>query len=312
MKKNNTRQEKQSEDVVKSKKNDRRTLGRSRQDASFPAAPPTSEMPANYGELIQDIKERISKERLRVAMAANAAMVLLYWDIGRAILKRQEREGWGAKVIDRLSVDLRREFPDMKGLSPRNLKYMRTFAAAWPDQQVVQQVAAQIPWFHNCVLLDKVTSPEARLWYARMAHEEGWSRNVLVLQIERRLYERQGKAVTNFQDVLPPAVSDMAAQIFKDPYFFDFLGTADTRREREIEQALIDHIQRFLLEFCLCWPPGPSRIRQRRLLHRHALLSSETPMFCCCGAQGCTVRSVLCGPAQHVSLRRGRPPAPPR
>jgi predicted nuclease of restriction endonuclease-like (RecB) superfamily len=248
MKKKNKRQGKQSKNVLKSKQNDRRTLGRSRQDASFPAAPLTSEMPTNYGELLQDIKERISKERLRVAMTANAAMVILYWDIGHAILKRQEREGWGAKVIDRLSVDLRREFPDMKGLSQRNLKYMRAFAAAWPDQQIVQQVAAQIPWFHNCILLDKVSSPEARLWYAHKAHEEGWSRNILVLQIERRLYERQGKAVTNFQDVLPPADSDMAAQVFKDPYLFDFLGTADPRREREVEQALIDHIQRFLLE----------------------------------------------------------------
>jgi predicted nuclease of restriction endonuclease-like (RecB) superfamily len=175
-------------------------------------------------------------------------MVLLYWDIGRAILDRQEQEGWGTKVIDRLSADLRREFPDMQGLSPRNLKYMRAFAASWPDRQIVQQVAAQIPWFHNCVLLDKVKDPEARLWYARKTYEEGWSRNILLLHIERRLHERQGKAITNFPDTLPPADSDMAAQVFKDPYLFDFLGTADPRREREVEQALMDHIQRFLLE----------------------------------------------------------------
>jgi len=181
-------------------------------------------------------------------MTANAAMVLLYWDIGCAILERQQREGWGARVIDRLSADLRREFPDMQGLSPRNLKYMRAFAAAWPNREIVQQVAAQIPWFHNCVLLDKVADPEARLWYARKAREEGWSRNMLAVHIERRLHERQGKAVTNFPATLPPTDPDMAAQVFKDPYLFDFLGTAEPRREREVEQALVDHIQRFLLE----------------------------------------------------------------
>ncbi|MCI2430286.1 PDDEXK nuclease domain-containing protein [Candidatus Acetothermia bacterium] len=214
--------------------------------------PPVSvsarELPADYVSLLTELKRRIREGRLRVVMSANAAMVLLYWDIGRAILERQQKEGWGTKVIDRLSSDLRREFPDMQGLSPRNLKYMRALAVAWPDRQIVQQVAAQIPWFHNCILLDKINAPDARLWYARKAREEGWSRNVLVLQIERRLYERQGKAITNFPATLPPADSDMAAQVFKDPYLFDFLGTADPRREREIEQALVDHIQRFLLE----------------------------------------------------------------
>jgi predicted nuclease of restriction endonuclease-like (RecB) superfamily len=214
----------------------------------LPHPPSATELPADYMQLLDELKQRIRQERLRVVMAANAAMVLLYWDIGRAILDRQEQEGWGSKVIDRLSADLRREFPDMQGLSPRNLKYMRAFAAAWPDRQIVQQVAAQIPWFHNCVLMDKVKDSEARLWYARKAYEEGWSRNMLVLQIERRLHDRQGKAITNFPDTLPPADSDMAAQVFKDPYLFDFLGTADPRREREVEQVLMDHLQRFLLE----------------------------------------------------------------
>ena len=104
-------------------------------------------------------------------------MVLLYWQIGRDILTRQEQEGWGAKVIDRLAADLRRAFPDMTGLSPRNLKYMRAFAAAWPDEPIVQQAAAQIPWFHNCVLLDKVEEPERALWYIRKTIENGWSRD---------------------------------------------------------------------------------------------------------------------------------------
>ncbi len=181
-------------------------------------------------------------------MAANAAMVLLYWDIGRLILDRQQREGWGAKVIDRLSADLREAFPDMTGFSPRNLKYMRAFASAWPDAAIVQQLAAQIPWFHNCLLLDQVAEASTRLWYVKAALEHGWSRNILALQIESRARERQGGTVNNFSLTLPPADSDMAAQVFKDPYLFDFLGTADPRREREVEQELVDHIQRFLLE----------------------------------------------------------------
>lgn len=154
----------------------------------------------------------------------------------------------GARVIDRLSTDLREAFPDMRGLSPRNLKYMRAFAAAWPERVIVQQLAAQIPWFHNCVLLDRVQESADREWYIRQTIQNGWSRNILAIQIEGRLHERQGKALTNFPATLPPADSDMAAQVFKDPYLFDFLGTADPRREREVEQALVDHIQRFLLE----------------------------------------------------------------
>jgi predicted nuclease of restriction endonuclease-like (RecB) superfamily len=164
------------------------------------------------------------------------------------ILGRQNRAGWGARVIDRLAHDLREAFPDMKGVSPRNLKYMRAFAFAWPDRAIVQQLAAQIPWFHNCVLLDRVSDPAERQWYIRQTVEHGWSRSILSLQIERRAHERQGKAVTNFPATLPPTESDLAAQVFKDPYLFDFLGTADPRREREVEQALVDHIQRFLLE----------------------------------------------------------------
>ncbi|MCS6804885.1 MAG: PDDEXK nuclease domain-containing protein [Acidobacteriota bacterium] len=219
-----------------------------RAHARIPASASATDLPADYANLLFQLKERIRQERLRVVMSANAAMVLLYWDIGRTILERQQQEGWGAKVIDRLSADLRREFPDMQGLSPRNLKYMRAFAAAWTDREIVQEVLAQITWYHNIALLDKLDDPDARLWYARKAREEGWSRNVLVLQIERQLYQRQGKAITNFPATLPLADSDMAAEVFKDPYLFDFLGTADTRRERELEQALIDHIQRFLLE----------------------------------------------------------------
>jgi predicted nuclease of restriction endonuclease-like (RecB) superfamily len=226
----------------------RRVRGRAGDEASFPVAPPRSDLPGDYGEVLREIKQRIQQERLRVVLAANTAMVLLYWDIGRMILERQEQAGWGAKVIDRLSEDLRAAYPDMRGLSSRNLKYMRKFAATWPDRAIVQESLARITWYHNIALLEKLSQPEERLWYARMVVETGWSHNILELQIAGRAHERQGKALTNFPATLPPADSDMAVQVFKDPYLFDFLGTADPQREREVEQAMVDHIQRFLLE----------------------------------------------------------------
>lgn len=222
--------------------------GRQREGASFPAPPAKVRLPASYAAAVSEIKRRIGTQRLGVVLAANEALVLLYWDVGRAILERQQRSGWGARVIDRLSHDLRAAFPEMRGLSARNLKYMRAFAAAWPDRSIVQQVAAQIPWFHNVILLNKLKDARTRLWYARKAREQGWSRNVLAMQIDARLHEREGMAVTNFPATLPPGDSDLAAQVFKDPYLFDFLGTAAPRTEREIEQALVDHLQSFLLE----------------------------------------------------------------
>ena len=205
-------------------------------------------IPNGYAAVLSELKRRIANERLRVVLAANAAMVLLYWDIGNTILERQRQEGWGAKVIDRLSADLRKAFSDMQGLSPRNLKYMRAFAAAWPDKSIVQGTLAQITWYHNLALLDKLQSADERLWYAQKTVENGWSRNILAIQIEQQLYRRQGKAINNFPVTLPPEQSDMAEQIFKDPYLFDFLGTADPRREREVEASLVTHVQQFLLE----------------------------------------------------------------
>ena len=223
-------------------------MGRRIPEASFPAPPGKGALPADYSAFLGEIKERIRTERVRVVLAANEAMVLLYWDIGDAILARQQREGWGAGTIDRLSHDLRGEFPEMRGLSPRNLKYMRAFAAAWPQREIVQEVLAQITWYHNIALLEKIDDESVRLWYAAKAREAGWSRNMLVVQIESRRHERQGSAVTNFRRTLPPTDSDLATQAFKDPYLFDFLGTAKPRTERELEQGLVDHVQRFLLE----------------------------------------------------------------
>ena len=178
--------------------------------ASAPKAKQESELlPEGYAELLGQIKERIRSAQLRAASAVNHELVLLYWQLGREILTRQEQKGWGAKIIDHLATDLRRSFPEMTGLSPRNLKYMRAFGEAWPDEAIVQQAAALIPWFHNCVLLDKVKSPQERLWYIRKTIENGWSRNVLVHWIESDLFKRQGKATTNFTRSLPPPQSDL-------------------------------------------------------------------------------------------------------
>jgi predicted nuclease of restriction endonuclease-like (RecB) superfamily len=205
-------------------------------------------VPAGYAEFLQDLKARIRSAQLRAALAVNRELVLLYWRIGRDIIERQSQAGWGAKIIDQLSKDLHQEFPDMNGFSPRNLKYMRAFAQAWPDEVIVQQAAAQIPWFHNCILVDKVKSPEERLWYIQRTIQHGWSRNVLVHQIESRLYARQGKAVTNFKATLPAPQSDLAQQVLKDPYNFDFLTLAEDVREKELEAGLLEHLRKFLLE----------------------------------------------------------------
>ncbi len=201
-----------------------------------------------YIEFLDSLKDRIHAVRVKAVLAVNRELVFLYWQIGRDILARQIAEGWGAKIIDQLASDLRREFPEMKGLSPRNLKYMRAFAAAWTDKQIVQQAAAQIPWFHNCTILDKVKNREERLFYIHAVVKNGWSRNVLVAQIESDFHLREGAAQTNFERTLPPSQSDLARQILKDPYCFDFLDLVEDVQERDLERALIAHIRDFLLE----------------------------------------------------------------
>ena len=184
----------------------------------------------------------------RATLAVNSELILLYWQIGNAILARQAEQGWGAKVIERLAHDLRSAFPDMKGFSSRNLKYMRSFAKAWLDTAIVQEVLAQLPWYHQVTLLDKLKTAEHRLFYAQKALENNWSRNVMVMQIETGLLNRQGTAVTNFEHSLPKPQSDLARESLKDPYRFDFLGLGDTAQEREVEKALVQHITEFLLE----------------------------------------------------------------
>lgn len=205
-------------------------------------------LPDWYPQFLTAVSDRISTGRRRAVAAANTELVATYWSVGREILARQDAEGWGTKVIERLSADLRDQFPDSSGFSARNLKYMRAFAAAWPDAAIVQRTVALLPWRHNVALLDKLDTLDQRIWYAEQAIEQGWSRDVLVHHIEGRLHLRAGRAVTNFANTLPPADSDLAQQSTRDPYLFDFVGNADIRRERDLEHALTAHVEKFLLE----------------------------------------------------------------
>lgn len=245
------------------------------------AAKAEAALPADYAPLLAEIKARVQVARVKASLAANMELLALYWDIGNLILSRQKKEGWGAKVIGRLSLDLQGAFPGQQGFSTRNLKYMQAFAKAWPDgligQQPVaqlgndmdkrdisdswprktgtvfalslgQQSVAQLPWGHHTILLSALESSADRLWYAAKAVEHGWSRNVLALQIESGLHKRQGKVVTNFKNTLPPAQSDLAQGILKDPYLFDFLTLRDDANERAVETGLIEHVEKFLME----------------------------------------------------------------
>lgn len=160
-------------------------------------------IPADYADWLSDLKTRVTAARQRAALAANAELVQLYWQIGRDILQRQAAQGWGSKVIERLARDLREAFPDMKGFSRANLLYMRAFAEVWPDEAIVQQLAGQLPWFHNVLLITRLKEPSARAWYAQQAIASGWSRATLEVQIRNRLMERQGQAITNFEARLP-------------------------------------------------------------------------------------------------------------
>jgi len=202
-----------------------------------------------YRELLEDLKGRIRSSQIKAAIAVNQELIFLYWQIGREILMRQEQQGWGSKVITQLSKDLAQEFPEMKGFSVRNLKYMRTFANTYPDLELGQQPVALIPWGHNCVLLDKVQDSIERLWYARKALENGWSRAVLTTQIEGGLYLRKrGTATTNFDRTLPQTQSDLAHEVIKDPYHLDFLLVDENIRHQDLKRALVNHIRDFLVE----------------------------------------------------------------
>ena len=214
-----------------------------------PVAPvPTDTGTARYALALAEAKAAIQASRTRAVLAVNAELIGLYWRLGRLILDRQSADGWGTKVIDRLSADLRAAFPEMTGLSIGNLKYMRVFAREWPDDPIGQQLVDQLPWGHNIVLVTKLRDRETREWYARATIEHGWSRAVLEHQIGSQLHRRTGQAPSNFSRRLPAPDSELVQQIVKDPYNLDFLTLDADVAERDLEMALVAHVQDFLLE----------------------------------------------------------------
>lgn len=256
----------------------------------------SSILQSSYAPLLADLKARVRVAQVKAAVSVNRELILLYWHIGREILRAQKAEGWGAKVVERLAKDLAAEFPEMGGFSRTNILRMRAFFEAWApleivpqpvgllagetsDGSIVPQAVGQLlktkvqqpvapivsqpvikfedappepltslSWSSNIILLEKLKDPAARLWYARKAVEHGWSRAVLTVQIESRLHERSGKAITNFERTLPPAQSDMAREVLKDPYTFDFLTLGEDAHERDLERGLVEHVQKLLLE----------------------------------------------------------------
>ena len=219
------------------------------------------QLPQTYIHTLESLKQKIQKARLRAVLTANINLLAIYWEIGNAIAEQERSQGWGSKVVEQLARDLCNAFPDFKGLSSRNLRYMRNFAVAWPelsilidyesvrdDNLILQQPAAKLPWFHICTLLDKVKDRAERNFYAEKAVENGWSRNILVHQIESKLYTRQGKVQNNFANTLPANESELAVELFKDPYKFDFFNLTEEAKERDLENALIEHIMKFMLE----------------------------------------------------------------
>jgi len=200
-----------------------------------------------YPVWLESIKKQIQSARAKAALSVNSELIRLYHKIGLDILQQLQANNWGDKIIKHLSADLKAAFPDMKGFSERNLKYMRYFAEQCPLVKIGQQPAAQLPWFHIVTILTKL-KPSDREWYAIRTVTEGWSRSTLENNIKSSLHKRQGAAVTNFAKRLPKPQSALAQETLKDPYLFDFLGLADDAHEREIENALILHISRFLLE----------------------------------------------------------------
>ena len=230
-------------------------------------------IPSGYADLLEDLKDRIRHAQIRAATAISRELNLLYFQIGQRIVERQEQEGWGRSVIDRLAADLQAAFPGRSGFSASNISRMRTFYLAYtkevtnsaqpvpnlgdeisaqlvPDFDGVNlpRAVAEIPWGHNVALLFKLKNPLQRVWYAQQTIENGWSRAVLVHQIESDLFGRQGKALTNFERTLPSPQSDLARDLIKDPYNFEFLGLASDASERALEHSLLEHLKNFLIE----------------------------------------------------------------
>lgn len=205
-------------------------------------------LPDGYSKLLAAVKADVQATRLRAARAANNEMLGLYWRVGRLILERQGLQGWGSKVVARLSADLRREFPDQRGWGPSNLASMRGFSAAWPDPIILQRSIGKLPWGHVVTLLNRLSSSDDRDWYAEQAATNGWSGKVLEHHIATDLRRRIAAAPSNFDTQLASADSDLAKEIVRDPYVFDFLNLTAKASERDIEQAMMGRLQETLLE----------------------------------------------------------------
>ena len=192
----------------------------------------------DYEKWMTSIKERIQRSRIRASMLVNSEQTLLYWDVGHEILEKQNNEGWGTKVVERMSADLKATFPDMKGWSRSNLMYMRQFAEAWTRREIVQAPLGQLPWYHHIALLECLKSRGDRIAYAALALENGWSRNVMVHQIELGAADLHGTAITNFKNLMPPADSDMAEQTLKGEYDLGQLGFYMTAVDRHVKSKI--------------------------------------------------------------------------
>ncbi len=200
-----------------------------------------------YKEWLLGLKSKIRSMQLKAAIAVNSALIEFYWELGRMITEKQSQTKWGDKLIDQVARDLKTEFPDMAGLSNSNLKYCKRFYTFY-QSSFGQQPVDQIPWGHNILIFTKSRDIDEADFYIQKTIENGWSRDVLGMQLKSNLYERQGKAITNFKDTLPNPMSDLATQLLKDPYNFDFLAMTENYKERELENALIDNVTKFLLE----------------------------------------------------------------
>lgn len=207
-----------------------------------------AELSQTYFETLNKLKEKIRSTQIKAMIKVNQELIQLYWEIGVAISEKQEKEGWGAKTIERLAKDLKDAFPHTKGFSRTNISYMVQFAKEYPEIEIIQQLVGQIPWGHNLILIQRLNTKEERLWYVKKIIENGWSRNTLSIWIDSDLYRRQGKAITNFSNTIPTPQSDLASQTLKDPYLFNFLSLTENYEERELEKGLTDHIQKFLVE----------------------------------------------------------------
>ncbi|MDR3001198.1 MAG: PDDEXK nuclease domain-containing protein [Fibromonadaceae bacterium] len=212
---------------------------------------------SEYRNWLRDLKQQIKTGQIKAALSVNSQMIMLYWDLGRQIVEKQEKTKWGSGFIEQLSKDLKKEFPEMAGFSKDNLIHMRKFYRFYSSfaEQVVPQIAKQpvlqmtlVPWGHHVLLLKKVKDIKQALFYINKIIENSWSRAVLEYQIETNLYARQGKAITNFNHTLPEPQSDLANEIMKDPYNFDFLCLSEKAKETDIEKALVQHISQFLPE----------------------------------------------------------------